>query len=173
VQSRLQPVFVHANRYTTDQLVKVLEGRATASLEPTAWCREDLRAIAEAAAGDARIAVQSLRTAAYLAEKNRTPSINAADIQRGIEKSVALRRRYLLKGLSDHHRLLYQLVQEAGEISLRDLWISYRRRAPERGLAPMARRTFNHYRQFLVANRLLRERQAKGRGNARALQVVE
>lgn len=173
VQSRLQPAFLEFSAYGKDQLLSILEGRAEKGIEPGTWCRADLERIAEESQGDARVAIQSLRVAAYMAERGRVLQIRPEDIQQGLQKASQFRRIYLLKGLSDHHRLLYQITKEAGEIESRTLWVQYLAKARENGLEPMARRTFNHYKQYLVSVRLLEENQGKGRRNTRVLRVVE
>lgn len=172
VRSRLQPRFVEFSPYTVDQLMAVLQERAEASLHPDSWCQQDLETIASASGGDARVAIQTLRTAGYLAEKARSSQLRPEDIHEGLEKSSELRRVYVLKGLSEHHRLLYQLVKEAGEITSPDLWKKYQVAARSENLQFMARRTFTHYKQYLVSSRLLEERQARGRANVRVLRVV-
>ena len=171
VRSRLQPRFLEFRAYPAELLVSILQERAGEALSPEAWCQADLEKIAGAAGGDARIAIQTLRTAAYLAEKGRIPQIRLADIEEGLRKSSKLRRNYLLRNLSEHHRLMYRLVKDSPGILTGELWKRYRGQAKERGLRPRKRRTFNHYKQYLVTNGLLTERQLKGRANQRALWV--
>ncbi len=173
VLSRFRPVFVEFSAYAEDQVMQILEARADAGLEPAAWCRQDLEEIAKESHGDARSAIQALRTAAYLAEKKRVPQIRSNDIRAGLRVTQRLRRNYLLKTLTEHHRLLFQIVKENPGVSLRDLWLAYSRTAKERKLPVMARRTFSHYKQYLVLNRLLVEQQGRGQGNTRRLRVVE
>ncbi len=44
--------------------------------------------------------------------------------------------------------------------------------AQKQEIEPMARRTFNHYKQYLLSSRLLIERQVRGRKNTRVLEVL-
>ena len=78
-----------------------------------------------------------------------------------------------MNNLSDHHKLLYRIVEEAGTIKAKDLWKRYCSQAKEHGLGPMARRTFQHHKRQLIELRLLEEKQGRGRGNVRFLRVVE
>lgn len=172
VRSRLNPVFLDFSPYPTEDLVQILEHRATRSLDPKAWCQADLDHIAGASDGDARVAIQTLRTAAYLAEKKKIPQIRQADIEQGLRDTSQLRRNYLLKTLSEHHRLIYELVRETPKIKMDRLWRVYLKAARSKGLDPMARRTVNHYRQYMVDQRLIKETQARGRRNARILEVI-
>lgn len=174
VQSRLQPFFVEFAPYSTDELEAILEARAVQSLLPESFCMVDLQRIASSSHGDARVAIQALRAAAYLAEKDRSPQLRVADIERGLRESAKLRRDYVIRGLSEHHRLIYRLVHEAGgSLATAETWRRYVAAAQENRLEPMARRTFNQYRLSLIASRLLRERQGRGKRNARILEVVE
>jgi archaeal cell division control protein 6 len=173
VQSRLQPHFIEFPQYSPEQLASILQERAEKSLLPEAWCRADLERIAKASGGDARIAIQTLRTAAYLAEKGRVPQIRPGDIQEALRKTGGLKRRYALNNLSDDHRLLYRIVEESGTIKAGDLWKRYGSQAKEHSLGPMARRTFQHHKRRLLELRLLEEKQGRGRGNVRFLRVVE
>lgn len=173
VCSRFQPYFVEFAAYSEKQLMEILQERAEQSLEPEAWCKKDLERIARSVGGDARIAIQTLRIASYSADKEAASHIRIGDIEEGLKKSSELRRRYVLKSLSEHHRLLYQIVKDSQQITSANLWKKYRTQARKQGLEPMARRTFNHYKQYLVRNRLLEEHQGPGRKNNRILRVVE
>ncbi|MEE9130369.1 MAG: AAA family ATPase [Phycisphaerales bacterium] len=173
VKSRLLPFFLEFSAYSVEQLVQILEARAAQSLEADAWCRKDIEIIAKQSNGDARVAIQTLRAAAYRADKGRGSQIRPTDIEEGLRSTSGLRRRYALKSLSEQHRLLHHLVKDAGVISTLELWKRYRKEASKHEMEPMARRTFTHYKQQLIANRLLKERAGHGRRNVRFLEVIE
>lgn len=173
IQSRFTPAFVTFEPYPADHLLHILEARATQALAEESWCLADLANIAGHAAGDARVAIQTLRTAAYRAERNRVGMIRVADIEEGLRKSSQLRRLYVLKNLTEHHRLLYQIVKAGKEVETRELWKRYVRQARELGIQPMARRTYNQYTAYLIRMRLLTVRQGRGRRNARLFKVIE
>ncbi|MBI4021300.1 MAG: orc1/cdc6 family replication initiation protein [Candidatus Aenigmarchaeota archaeon] len=173
VRSRLQPRFVECGPYGAPQLASLLRARAEAALAPDAWCEADLVRIAEASGGDARVAIQALRVAACLAERHRVPQVRPEDLQAALQHSQSVRKGYLLRTLSEHHRLLHAIVNEVPGISIRDLHRRYLQQVRQTGLEPMARRTFSHYKQFLVTARLLREEQAAGRRNERRLWVMD
>jgi len=46
-------------------------------------------------------------------------------------------------------------------------------RSKEVGVETMARRTYNHYKQQLIMNKLIEERQVKGRANQRILCITD
>jgi Cdc6-like AAA superfamily ATPase len=57
IRSRLHPRFVEFGRYLVEQLMAVLQERAEDSLQPEAWCQQDLETIASGSRGDARVAI--------------------------------------------------------------------------------------------------------------------
>ena len=101
------------------------------------------------------------------------PQIRSEDIQEALRKTGGLKKRYALNNLSEHHRLIYRIVKEAGTIKAGDLWKLYCSQAKEHGLGHMAKRTFQHHKRKLLELRLLEEKQGRGRGNVRFLMVVE
>lgn len=173
VQSRIQPHFVEFRPYTQEMLMVILEERAQKALVADSWCRQDLVAISRQSQGDARIAIQTLGTASYLAEKRRVPRITREDIDEGLRKSRELRRLYAVGKLPDHQKLIYQVVEEAGKIETGKAWRRWVWRSKEKGLAPFTRRTFQHQKKKLVQQKLLEESQERGRGNRIFLRVVK
>lgn len=173
VTSRLLPQFVEFSRYFKGQLTTILTERAQRSFSPEGWTRRDVDRLAESSHGNARIAIQALRTAGYLADKERIPQIRTAHLEQGLAQSRQLIRHYQLKNLSEHHRLLYALAKDSPGIDSTSLWKAYRAKAVDHGVPPMQPRTFRDYVKYLVAHRFLRDRQDQGRGNRRRLWVVE
>ncbi|MBA7683296.1 hypothetical protein ES703_91660 [subsurface metagenome] len=71
VQSRLNPTRIFFDEYSAAELYGILNQRVRYALAPTAYTKQLLQTIANLAEGDARIAIQTLKNAAYLAEKDR------------------------------------------------------------------------------------------------------
>lgn len=109
VKSRLNPTRVLFEEYMPDQLLDILCQRAQYALAPDAYTKELLRTIARLADGDARIAIQTLKNAAYLAERDNQEKIREHHVQRAWNSAKDLKKSYLLRKLTDHHRLLYEL----------------------------------------------------------------
>jgi len=164
---------VEFSAYLPGQVVDILRERATAALAPESWCEADLNRISQAAARDARVAIQTLRVAAYVAEKAKASQVRVADIDAGTRQSRSVKRVYLLRSMSEHHQLLHRIVKDARRMGTRDLWQAYLVQAKQAGLPAMSKRAFNNYKLHLVQARLLRERQGPGRANARFVEVVE
>jgi len=122
---------LQVEKFATDELADILAARARRGLRPDAWDRDVLRAIAERAEGIARPAIQTLRSGAAEAsdrgdERLTTDVLDAAE-------GRAQRRilRYNLETLPFHHRLLYELVRQAGSVPARELYERYDRVADE------------------------------------------
>jgi Cdc6-like AAA superfamily ATPase len=71
VRSRLNPALVVFGPYSSDDLAAILTERAQDALASGSWDRKLLRQMAELANGDARIALQTLKKAAWIAERDR------------------------------------------------------------------------------------------------------
>ena len=58
--------------------------------------------MAPLAVGDARIAIQTLKNAAYLAEKEDQERITTSHVKRAWNAAKDLKKTYLLRKLTDH-----------------------------------------------------------------------
>lgn len=131
---------VRFDSYGGDELVAILKKRVERGLDGDVAERH-LRAIADAAAGDARVAIGTLRHAAR--------RVAAADVDRLTDEIVAAAvpaaetqvRRRTLDRLTDHQRVLYETVRDAGEIEPGALYERYEAQVAE----PKARRTLRNY----------------------------
>lgn len=173
VLSRLHPVTIGFQPYTVADITTILENRAQAALYPEGWNRRILERIAELSEGDARVAVQTLRSAANIAEGAYAKFIETPHIHRGFASTSDLKRQYILKTLTEHHRLLYQLVRESGPIASRDLRRLYLDGCRERNTDAVAPRTFTQHLGRLAELHLLKADRASFRGRMNRFRVVE
>ena len=153
------------DRYGTDELVAILERRAEQGLEPGAISDTQLRRIADAAAGDARIAIGTLRSAARAAERADADAITDAMLTDAIPDARETVRQRAIDQLTDHQRVCYRIVAEAGEIEPGDLYERYRERVDE----PRTRRTVRDYLAKLDHYNLVR---ASGEKRGRTYHAV-
>ena len=110
VKSRLNAVRVRFAEYSTDDVVAILRERARDALTSGSWSERTLVQIAELAEGDARVAIQTLRNAAMLAEKDGLEAIDMLRVHRAWRSAKDVKKTHLLRKLTDHHRLLYELI---------------------------------------------------------------
>jgi len=105
IRSRLNAKQIEFNPYTEDDLAYILE-KAELALHPDSWKRKTLTRIASLAEGDARVAIQTMKNAAYNAENDLRQKIKENHIREGYNSAKDIKKTYLLNKLTTHHRLL-------------------------------------------------------------------
>lgn len=171
VKSRLNPHPVNFPTYNTNDLIIILKHLAEMALVPDAWSNKTLERIAELSEGDARIAIQALRSAANFAERDYSKFIEKKHIEKGFNNMKDLKRIYALKTLTEHHQLLYHLIKESREMISTDLWKKYLQKCKENNLVPVAKRTFDHYLSQMVRLGLIECKRARVRGRVHLFRV--
>lgn len=155
------------------RLINILRQRAEFTLAPGSWNEDVLSKIAGFAEGDARIAFKTLRNAASYAEAEGSPSIGMKHILAGRTSAKDVRKEAFLARLSSHHRLLYDLVKQIGEINSGELWKGYLAESARLGRPAIALRTFSEYMNRLIELDLIRWDRALVRGKVRVFSVVQ
>lgn len=159
--SRLHPsVRISFEKYHLDELVSILKARVRWGLVDDAIGASELEVIADAAAGDARIAIGILRHAARLAEQADTQQITPTIVQQAIPEGRQDVRQKTIEQLTAHQRALYKILQEQGELDPATLYAAYRDRVDE----PKTNRTVRNYLTKMEHYRLIH---AEGENRAR------
>ncbi|MFP9190817.1 Cdc6/Cdc18 family protein [Natronosalvus vescus] len=167
VRSRLRAgTRVQFDRYSTAELVAILRERATQGLEPESIDERQLRRIADAAAGDARVGIGMLRAAARTAEQRGLASISDEVLEEAIPDTRAAIRRKTIDGLIEHQRVLYDIIDEAGEIEPQALYATYEDRVED----PKTHRTLRNYLTKMVHYDLI---EAVGEKRGRTYRVID
>lgn len=167
VRSRLRAgTRVQFDRYGTDELVSILEERAAQGLEPGAVSESQLRTIADAAAGDARVGIGILRSAARRADREGLDSITEDVLEPSIPDARTAIRQETVTNLIEHQRVLYDVIAEAGEIEPGELYAAYERRVDD----PKTTRTLRNYLTKMVHYDLI---EAVGERSGRTYRIVE
>ena len=147
VQSRLRAgTRIHFDRYGIAALVDILGERARQGLEPGVVDEPQLRQIADAAAGDARVAIAMLRSAARHAERRGDERITDETLEAAIPEARTTVRQQTLEGLHEHQRVLYDLIAAAGEIEPGELYAAYEDEVED----PRTTRTLRNYLSKMV-----------------------
>jgi len=172
ILSRISFKSINFPRYSDEELLIILKQRVEdcRALYPKSYSKKILEKIADLAAGDARIAIQTLRSAAYNAERTNKPKITGEDVEKGYEEVKEIKRKYYLEGLP-HHKLIYEIAKKNPGITSSDFCEVYRKEAKERGLNPKSDRTFSNYVHALIELGYLKIERAKTRGNVRLFSV--
>jgi len=137
---------IRFEKYTLDQLVAVLEARARSGLAEDAVGAAELERIADAAAGDARVAISVLRSAARRADREGRDRITAEVVEAAIPDAREAVHRENLENLTRHQKILYDVVEDAGEIAPQALYERYEGRVDD----AKADRTVRNYMQKMA-----------------------
>ena len=132
---------VRFDRYSPDELVSIMDARVRAGLEDGVIERDQLATIANAAAGDARVALSILRTAARQAHRNYESEITDEIVNASIPEARVARHEKDVETLKPHQRTLYEIIEEYGEISPSNLYEEYESRMDD----PKTDRTVRNY----------------------------
>ncbi|WP_049903641.1 Cdc6/Cdc18 family protein [Halococcus agarilyticus] len=151
---------IRFEKYAVDELVSILEDRVRWGLDDGAIDRDGLARIADAAAGDARVAITVLRNAARRAERDGAATITPATIEAAIPAGRTAVQRKHVDQLTPHQRALYGIVEEHGSIAPGDLYEAYAARVDE----PKTDRTVrNHLSKLAHYNLVVKEGEGRGR----------
>jgi orc1/cdc6 family replication initiation protein len=138
LQSRLHGTqTIHFEPYGLGELTAILQSRADAAFShPDPITRTLLEEIADAAAGDARIAITMLREAAKNADRDGREQITSADVEAAIPEGRQAVRDQNLEALKPTQRTLYSVIEayvsEHGEpMPPSDLYAAYEEQADD------------------------------------------
>lgn len=171
IKSRLNARHIEFGCYSPGRLTSILRQRAEFALAPGSWDDAVIGKIVEFAEGDARIAIRTLRNAALNAEADGSPSIGMKHVLAGHTSARDFRKEAFLARLSSHHRLLYDLVKQRGEINSGDLWKEYLAESARLGRPAIALRTFSEYMNRLIELELVLWDRALVRGKVRVFTI--
>ena len=132
---------IRFNRYKIDQLVDILQERAKHALVPNAVEESKLELIADAASGDTRVAITTLRIAARHAEQESVEQIRADIIESAVPEARQELRQKNIEALTPHQRAVYDVIKDHEEIAPGDLYQEYRDHVDD----PKADRTIRNY----------------------------
>ena len=158
--------------YSIEELLIILRHRVIEckALFPGTYSKDILEKIADLAAGDARIAIQTLRYAAYNAEKYGKQRIGKDDVEKGFKEVREIKAKYMLEKLGRHHRLIYEVIKQNPRITSRRLVVIYKKECTKRGLKPKSQRTVNNYLSKLIRLGYIKSKRANLRGNIRVFE---
>ena len=151
--------------YEVSELVSILEDRARKALVPGAISDHQFEFIADAAAGDARVAIATLRIAASEARAEDLETIPDGIIEEAVAAARGEIRQKNIETLTDHQRVLYEIIVDAGEIAPGKLYERYGDRVDD----PKSVRTLRRYLDKMIHYNLVR---AQGENSARTYCAV-
>jgi orc1/cdc6 family replication initiation protein len=134
-------VRINFDKYHLGELVSILEARARWGLSEDSIGNEQLALIADAAAGDARIAISVLRNAAGRAREEGHDRITTDVVHQAVPEGREDVRQKTVDQLTPHQLALYEILQKKGESSPGELYEAYAERVED----PKTRRTVRNY----------------------------
>lgn len=159
--SRMQSAAtVRLEKYGLDELTDILDSRVTHGLIKSRVTDDAIERCADIAAGDARRGIAILRRAAQYVEQNDTRELTAEVVENVVDDAENDIQERRIRSLGTHQRLLFSIIDEAGDIDCEDLHAEYE----ERAFDPKARSTRRRYLESLRRYDLI---EASGNGRAR------
>lgn len=166
LRSRLRgAVSIHFDKYSHAELVAILKSRADAALEPQSINESELDVIADKAAGNARDAISYLRQSAREADWEGDDTITREHIQTAIPAAQDSIRRHSLSKLNDDQRVVYEVLDDLGCASPKEIYEVYVENQPD----PRSKRTVRKYLKKLVNYNLA---EVEGAGPSRVYTAV-
>jgi orc1/cdc6 family replication initiation protein len=107
---------IQMDKYHDEQLYDVLSARAKWGLDADVIGEYQLNQIADAAAGDARLAIGILRTAASTADREDREQITDTILMNAAKGARAQIKQRSLDSLTPHQRAVYDIVREHGPL---------------------------------------------------------
>jgi len=107
---------VRMDKYRDKQIFDILSARSKWGLDENVIADDQLYQIADAAAGDARLAIGILRTAASTADRKNHDRITDEILHDAAEDARAQIRQKSLDSLTPHQRAVYDIVRDHGPI---------------------------------------------------------
>lgn len=165
VTSRIRSArHIRFDSYTQGELVSILEDRVKKGLREDSIDQTELEQIARIADGDARVAIGVLRQAARTAWEDSQEKITSEVIEDAAPIAREDVRQRNLDKLTEHQRVLYDSITEAGSIGMGDLYQDYESSVEE----PKTKRSVRNDLQKMDQYGLIK---AEGENRGRTYQV--
>lgn len=127
--------------YTVDELDDILDERAAAGLVSRDTDRSEFGRIADAADGDARVAITTLRTAVRRADEDTADRITRDIVKWALPEARQTLRQEHVDRLTSHQQAAFRMIEEHGRIAPQELFEEYRTRVE----GPKSNRTVRTY----------------------------
>ena len=127
VTSRISVAYrVNFDTYGEDAITEILSRRAREGLGPNAVGEDVLARIARLSEGDARQAIAALWVAARMASREGLSAIPGRLVEDAVADAEREVRQKTISKLNAHQRVLYEVLEEEGELIQKELYAHYR-----------------------------------------------
>jgi Cdc6-like AAA superfamily ATPase len=157
---------VRMDSYHDEQLYDILQARAKWGLDQDVIANDQLYRIADAAAGDARLAIGMLRTAASKADRENHERITDDMLLDAATDARAQIKQKSLDSLTPHQRVVYNIVRDHGPLGPSEIHDRYTDEVDD----PRTKRTVRTYLSKMAQYNLLK---AEGSSRDREYSLVD
>jgi len=156
---------VQFDHYHKDEIVSILEDRVRWGIRSDVVSESQLELIADAAAGDARVAIGILRAAARNASQHGLETIREETIESAVSEAKVEIRQTNVERLTAEQQIVYDIIAEYGEIAPNELYECYERRSSN----PRSQRMVRNYLNKLSRYNLI---EADGENRGRKYRII-
>ncbi|WP_323677253.1 Cdc6/Cdc18 family protein [Halorubellus sp. PRR65] len=142
---------VRMDKYHDEQLYDILSARAKWGLDENVITDDQLYRIADAAAGDARLAIGILRTAAGKADRENQERITNDILLDAAEDARAQIKQKSIDSLTPHQRVVYNIVRDHEPLGPSEIHDHYTEKVDD----PRTKRTVRTYLSKMVQYNLV------------------
>ena len=157
---------VRMDKYDNDQLQDILAARVKWGLDPDVITDEQLYRIADAAAGDARLGIGILRSAASKADREGKENITDEMLLDAASDARAQIKQKNIDSLTPHQRTVFEIVRDHGPMGPSEIHERYSEEVDD----PRTKRTVRTYLSKMTQYNLLT---ADGTSRDREYSVVD
>jgi len=157
---------VRMDKYHDEQLYDILSARAKWGLDEDVITDDQLYRIADAAAGDARLAIGILRTAASTADRENHERITDDVLRDSADDARSQIKQRSLDSLTPHQRAVYDIVREHGPLGPSEIHDRYTEEVDD----PRTKRTVRTYLSKMEQYNLI---EAEGTSRDREYSLVD
>jgi orc1/cdc6 family replication initiation protein len=157
---------VRMDKYHNEQLYDILSARTKWGLENGVITDEQLYQIADAAAGDARLAIGMLRSAASTADRENHEEVTNDILRDAAEDARAQIKQKSLDSLTPHQQVVYDIVRDHGPLGPSEIHDRYTEAVDD----PRTKRTVRTYLSKMAQYNLL---EAEGTSRDREYSLVD
>jgi len=143
---------VRMDKYDNEQLRDILAARVKRGLDHDVITDDQLYRIADAAAGDARLAIGILRSAASTADRESNDEITDEMLLDAASDARAQIKQKNIESLTPHQRTVYDIVRDRGPIGPSEIHECYTEEVDD----PRTKRTIRSYLSKMTQYNLLK-----------------
>lgn len=151
--SRLFAAEIEFREYASSELMEILKERAGCALRPDSITPRILELISMWANGDARVALQTLKASAKIAEAKQRECITLDEVKEAFGSAKISKREYLKSKLNEHQKVLLSIVERRKNVPSGELWQEYQSMVSE----PLGERAYRNQMDDLVKMGLVKD----------------